>query len=178
VVRADLQLEPVLRTPLGSGHDTRVVDEDVKVALPGLGERADRAEVGEVELADLPLAGDGRGRMPALGRVAHGEDDARASASEFASGDEADAAVGARHEEGAAIEAGSSAEVHFRELMPVNVVGSSLGGPVSLSGTSSRLSREDGDGLTFATRDGGLWSVADRVAYLRSGAAGAIEPGG
>ena len=76
-----------------------------KFALPGLGERTDRGEVGQIELADLPLARNARDRMLALGRVAHGEDDARASTPELASGGETDATVGARHQERAAIKA-------------------------------------------------------------------------
>ena len=53
VVRPDLQLEAVLGPTLGDGHDAGVVDEDVEVALPGVGEGADGREVGEVERPHL-----------------------------------------------------------------------------------------------------------------------------
>ena len=53
VVGAELHLEAVLGAPLGDGHHAGVVDQDVEVALPRVGERADRGEVGEVERAHL-----------------------------------------------------------------------------------------------------------------------------
>ena len=98
--------KPSLVRLLGHGHHAGVVDEDVEVALPRVGEGVDGGEVGEVELAHLGLAVDGgRGRL-ALGDVADGEHDAGAGAAELASGGEADAAVGAGDDEGASIEAG------------------------------------------------------------------------
>ena len=106
VVRAELHLEAVLGALLGDGHHAGVVDEDVEVALPRVGEGVDGGEVGEVELAHLGLALDGgRGRL-ALGEIADGEDDVRAGAAELASGGEADAAVGAGDDEGASVEVG------------------------------------------------------------------------
>ena len=106
VVGAELHLEAVLGALLGHGHHARVVDEDVEVALPRIGEGAHRGEVGEVELAHLGLAVDGGGGRLALGDVADGEHDARAGAAELTSGSEADAAVGAGDDEGASIETG------------------------------------------------------------------------
>ena len=106
VVGAELHLEAVLGALLGDGHDAGVVDEDVEVALPRVGEGVDGGEVGEVEPAHLGLAVDGGGGRLALGDVADGEHDARAGAAELASGGEADAAVGAGDDEGASIEAG------------------------------------------------------------------------
>ena len=64
VVGAELHLEAVRGALLGHGHHAGVVDQDVEVALPGVGERAHGGEVGEVERADLGLAGDRRRRPP------------------------------------------------------------------------------------------------------------------
>ena len=84
------------------------------VAVPGLGEGAHGGEVGEVEAADLARA---RARAAAacspFAAVADGEHDVRAGAAERARRDQADAAVGAGDHDGAAVEAGRSAAVHF-----------------------------------------------------------------
>ena len=106
VVGADLQLEAVLCARLGRGHDAGVVDQDVEVAVPALGELPDRREVGEVEPAHrdgTPHVGRG---LLAPGGVAHGEGHARAGAGELAGGDPADPAVGAGHDHGAPVEVG------------------------------------------------------------------------
>ena len=55
MVGADLQFEPVGGTPLGHHHDSRVVDQDVKISGPSSCEFADRGKVREVQLAHLCL---------------------------------------------------------------------------------------------------------------------------
>ena len=45
--------KPSAVRPCGGGHHAGVVDQHVEVAVPAVGERADRGEVGEVERADL-----------------------------------------------------------------------------------------------------------------------------
>jgi hypothetical protein len=106
VVRADLRLEAVGGASLGDGHDAGVVDEQVEVALPGLGERADGREVREVEVAHLGRAGHRRRELLAAARVAHGEHDVGAHPGELARSDQADAAGRAGHHRGLAVEGG------------------------------------------------------------------------
>ena len=80
VVGADLHLEAVGGPLLRDRHHAGVVDQHVEVAVPGVGERAHRGEVGEVELPDLGVPVDRRGRGAASGDVADGEHDPRAGA--------------------------------------------------------------------------------------------------
>jgi hypothetical protein len=60
-----------------------LLTRDVDVALEAVGERAHRREVGEVELADLGLAGDRGGGVTAAGLVADREHDARPGAAQL-----------------------------------------------------------------------------------------------
>ena len=80
VVGADLHLEAVGGAPLRDRHHAGVVDQDVEVAVPGVGERPHRGEVGEVELPDLGVPSIVAAAGAAPGDVADGEDDARAGA--------------------------------------------------------------------------------------------------
>ena len=65
VVGAELELEAVDGARQRRDHHAGVVDEQVDIAVPAGGELADRGEAREVELADLGLAGHGRGgRLP------------------------------------------------------------------------------------------------------------------
>ena len=102
VVGAELGLEAVLGAALGDVHDAGVVDEQVQVAVPGVGELAYGGEVGQVEPADLHAAVHRRGcGFAALG-VPYGEDDVGARGGQGRGGGESEAAVGAGHDGGAA----------------------------------------------------------------------------
>src|SRR5262249_46481906 len=81
--------------------DAGVVDQDVEVGRVG-GELAHALEVREVEPPDVGGAVDGLRRFLALGGVADGEDDVSSVLGQRGGGAEADAAGGARDNEGAA----------------------------------------------------------------------------
>ena len=80
VVGPDLHLEAVGRPLLRDRHHAGVVDQDVELAVPAVGERPHRGEVGEVQRPDLGVPVDRRGRLRAAGDVADGEHDACAGA--------------------------------------------------------------------------------------------------
>ena len=102
VVGAELQLEAVGGAAQRRHHHAGVVDQQVDLAVPAGGELADRGEAGEVERADLGLAGHRRGGGLALVGRAHGEHDVGAGARERRRCGAADAAVGAGHDHVAA----------------------------------------------------------------------------
>ena len=110
----------------GGGHHAGVVDEHIEVAGPVGDELADRAEVGEVELADLDVAADRRRGLLALRRVTDGEHDARTGPRQLPRGDGADAADCAGDDGGASGLIGDSAvqggRSHASNVVAVNKV--------------------------------------------------------
>ena len=72
VIGPDLQLESVRRTPLGCSHHSGVVDQYVNLALPGVGERAYRRQIGKIKTAHFGVTGYRRGSRLAFGHIAHG----------------------------------------------------------------------------------------------------------
>src|SRR5215213_1176013 len=98
MIRPDLQLEAVRRTPLRCSHHTGVIDQHAELALPSVGEPAYRGEVGKIELANLTITRNGvRGGL-ALSHIAYGKYHMRALFGERSGCGEADAAVGAGNE--------------------------------------------------------------------------------
>ena len=75
VVRAELQLKAIGGTPFGRPHHPSIVDQHVQLTPPALGERAYRGEVGEIDLANLTVTGNGFGGRLAPGNVPNGEHD-------------------------------------------------------------------------------------------------------
>ena len=90
VVRADVQFEVIDRAKGRRHHDAGVVDQDVEVAAPLVGEGPHRLEVGEIQFADLVGAVEVARDRAALVDVANGQNRSRPVGAEFARGLESD----------------------------------------------------------------------------------------
>jgi hypothetical protein len=106
VIGGHLPLEALRREQERPAHDAGVADQGGEVVVAVEQRRGtvrDAVEIGQVELDQARRAGPRQVRrgLLALGRVAHRQHDVGAAPDELAGRLEADAAVGAGHDEGA-----------------------------------------------------------------------------
>jgi hypothetical protein len=101
VVRPDLRLEAVRRTPLGRSHDAGIIDQHIAVALPRVRECTFRCQVGEIEATNLTISRNGLGSRLTFSRVAHGKHHMSAGLRECPRGGQPDAAVSTSDDEDA-----------------------------------------------------------------------------
>src|SRR5512133_662830 len=94
MVRTDLQLEAVRRTPFRRSHNAGVVDQYIDVALPGVCERVYRCQVSEIKAANFALAGDGLCNRLSFSHVADREHDPSTGFRERPRGWQPDATIG------------------------------------------------------------------------------------